>query len=104
MLIKSSDGFVDKIVNRQKDLTEKLKVLTFLHKCFEITHKMIQKEINRVAGSFEMNLSFDSSSSFNLEELRRAQAKVNDLLMSTEDRLVALKTWIPPTMPFLGFF
>jgi hypothetical protein len=45
-----------------------------------------------------------SSSPFTLEELQQAQSKIIDLLASIEKRMATLKTWIPPTMPFLGFF
>jgi hypothetical protein len=48
--------------------------------------------------------SSSSSSPFTLEELQQAQSKINDLLTSIEKRMSTLKTWIPPTMPFLGFF
>jgi len=48
--------------------------------------------------------SYPSSSPFTLEELQQAQSKINDLIASIEKRMATLKTWIPPTMPFLGFF
>jgi hypothetical protein len=48
--------------------------------------------------------SSNSASPFTLEELQQAQNKINDLLASIEKRMATLKTWIPPTMPFLGFF
>jgi len=48
--------------------------------------------------------SSNPSSPFTLEELQQAQKKINDLLTSIEIRMATLKTWIPPTMPFLGFF
>ena len=103
--IKSPDHFIDNIVNRQKDVAEKTKVLAFLNKCFMITHKVIQYEINSVLGaSAEQKKSNPVASPFTLDELQQAQSKVNDLIMGIERRMASLKTWIPPTMPFLGFF
>jgi hypothetical protein len=43
------------------------------------------------------------SSSFTLEELQEAQHKIHHLLQAIEERMETLKTWIPPTMPFLNF-
>ncbi len=103
--IKSSENFIDNIVNRQKDVAEKIKVLTFLTKCFEITRNVIQREIDHMLGLPEtIKKSSNPSSPFTLEELQQAQSKVNDLLTTIEKRMATLKTWIPPTMPFLGFF
>jgi len=103
--IKSSENFIDNIVNRQKDVADKIKVLTFLNKCFEITHNVIQREIDQMLGMPETTKkSLNPASPFTLEELQQAQSKINDLLASIEKRMAALKTWIPPTMPFLGFF
>ncbi len=48
--------------------------------------------------------SSNPSLSFTLEELQQVQSKVSDLLASIEKRMATLKAWIPPTMPFLGFF
>jgi len=48
--------------------------------------------------------SSNPSSPFTIEELQQAQNKVQDLLATIEKRMATLKTWIPPTMPFLGFF
>lgn len=103
--IKSTEQFIDNIVNRQKDVAEKTKVLAFLNKCFLITHKVIQYEINAVlSSSVTQKKSNYNPSPLTLEELQQAQSKINDLLMGIEKRLATLKTWIPPTMPFLGFF
>lgn len=86
-------------------MAEKLKVLTFLNKCFEITRDVIQQEIDYILGRpLTMKKSSNAPSSFTLEELQQAQSKINDLLTNIEKRLATLKTWIPPTMPFLGFF
>lgn len=82
-----------------------MKVLTFLNKCFEITRDVIQQEIDTILGrSSPMKKSSSSSSTFTLEELQQVQSKINDLLTIIEKRMATLKTWIPPTMPFLGFF
>jgi hypothetical protein len=43
------------------------------------------------------------SSAFSLEELERAHHEINDLYQVIEKRIDTLKTWIPPTMPFLNF-
>lgn len=84
-----------------------MKVLTFLNKCFEITRTVIQREIDHMLGVTDIinkKSSGPSASPFTLEELQQAQSKINDLLTSIEKRMATLKTWIPPTMPFLGFF
>lgn len=102
--IKSSENFVENLVGRQREVTEKIKVLTFLNKCFEITHDVIQREIDRMVGMpSAVKKSSNGSPSFSLEELQQAQSKVNDVLASIEKRMGAMKAWIPPTMPFLGF-
>ena len=90
-------------------MAHKVKVLTFLNKCFEMTHDVIQREIDRMIGMPTSALtavkksSRTTSTSFTLEELQQAQGKVNEVLTSIENRMAALKAWIPPTMPFLGF-
>ena len=92
-------------MNRQKDVSDKMKVLTFLNKCFEITRDVIQQEIDSILGrSLTMKKSSNAPSPFTLEELQQVQSKINDLLTIIEKRMGTLKTWIPPTMPFLGFF
>ena len=66
---------------------------------------MIQNEIDRMLGMpATIKKSTNPSSPFTLDELQQAQSKVNDLLVSIEKRMATLKAWIPPTMPFLGFF
>lgn len=103
--IKSPENFIDNIVNRQKDIADKVKVLTFLNKCFELTHNVIQREIDHMLGvNTIIKKSSNPSSPFTIEELQQAQNKVQDLLATIEKRMATLKTWIPPTMPFLGFF
>ncbi|CAF0731100.1 unnamed protein product [Adineta steineri] len=102
--IKSSENFIENIVSGQKDVADKIKVLTFLNKCFELTHKVIQREIDRMLGTSETMKKSSIPSPFSLEELQQAQVKINDLLIKIEKRMDTLKTWIPPTMPFLGFF
>merc|ERR1711939_948144 len=99
--IKSSENFIENIVNRQKDVADKIKVLTFLNKCFELTRNVIQREIDQMIGMPETikKSSNPASSPFTLEELQQAQNKINDLLTSIEKRMQTLKTWIPPTMP-----
>ncbi|CAF0849767.1 unnamed protein product [Adineta ricciae] len=107
--IRSSENFVENLVGRQKEITHKVKVLTFLNKCFEMTHDVIQREIDRMIGMPVSTLttvkksSRTTSTPFTLEELQQAQSKVNEVLTSIENRMAALKAWIPPTMPFLGF-
>ncbi|UJR28988.1 hypothetical protein I4U23_010206 [Adineta vaga] len=107
--IKSSENFIENLVGRQREVADKIKVLTFLNKCFEITHDVIQQEIDRMigmptTGQTAVKKSSSLSSSFTLEELQQVQGKVNDVLASIEKRMANLKAWIPPTMPFLGFF
>ena len=103
--ITSTEQFIENIVTGQKDIADKMRVLTFLNKCFEITHKVIQHEIDHMLGMPNTRKkSSNAPSPFTLEELQQAQSKINDLLISIEKRVATLKTWIPPTMPFLGFF
>ena len=92
--IPSSERFIDNIVNRQRGASGKLQVLIFLNRCFRITNKVLQRELNRL---------FDSTSLLTVEELQRAQSKVKELLRTIEKRMTMLKTWVPPTVPFLGF-
>ncbi|CAF2989899.1 unnamed protein product [Rotaria sp. Silwood2] len=103
--IKSSESFVENILNRYKEPAERMKVFTFLNKCFELTRNVIQREVDFMLGMSETQRnSAHSSSPFTLEELKQVQRKINDLLTSIEKQMEPLKTWIPPTMPFLGFF
>ncbi|CAF0777706.1 unnamed protein product [Rotaria sordida] len=103
--IKSSENFIENVVNRHKEPADRMKVLTFLNKCFELIRNVIQREINYMLEMSEIqNKSSHSQSPFTLEELKQAQRKTDDLLASIEKQMESLKTWIPPTMPFLGFF
>ncbi|CAF3358512.1 unnamed protein product [Rotaria socialis] len=103
--IKSSETFIQNIVNRHKEPAERMEVLSFLNKCFELTHKVIQREIDYMLGmpGTQKKSSYPPPI-FTLEELKQAQKKVDELLTSIQKQIQSLKTWIPPTMPFLGFF
>jgi hypothetical protein len=70
--IKSSEDFIDNIIDHQKHFLGKLQILKFLDKCFRLTKIIIQHEISRI-------------------------------LYVIKERMTALKSWIPPTIPFLGF-
>ncbi|CAF5005073.1 unnamed protein product, partial [Rotaria sp. Silwood1] len=94
----------ENVVNRHKEPADRMKVLTFLTKCFELTRNVIQRELDLMLATSETPDKPLHSSPFTLEELQQAQRKLNDLLTSIEKQVESLKTWIPPTMPFLGFF
>ncbi|CAF1349663.1 unnamed protein product [Rotaria sp. Silwood1] len=102
--IRSSENFIENVVNRHKEPADRMKVLTFLTKCFELTRNVIQRELDLMLATSETPDKPLHSSPFTLEELQQAQRKLNDLLTSIEKQVESLKTWIPPTMPFLGFF
>ncbi len=70
-----------------------------------MTRNVVQREIDHLLGVSEtIKNSSNPSSPFTLVELQLAESKINDLLTIIEKRMATLKTWIPPTMPFLGFF
>lgn len=103
--IKSSENFIDTIVNRQRENKQKIKVLTFLNRCLEITRMMIQYEIDgKLNDKQNPGENSHRQLSYSLDELDQAQQKVEDLLLVVEQRLNDLKNWLPPTIPFLGFF
>lgn len=103
--IKSTENFIENIVNRHQEPAERMKVLSFLNKCFELTRNVIQREMDYMLGmSGAQKKSSHVQPPFTLEELQQAQRKVNDLLTNIQKQTESLKTWIPPTMPFLGFF
>jgi hypothetical protein len=78
-------------------------MLKFLNNCFQITNTLIQREINRLLDVSNTNKKSLFSLSFTLEELQEAQSEINNLLDVINERMDILKTWIPPTMPFLNF-
>jgi hypothetical protein len=104
--VRSSDNLLEKILHRQKDAKDKIKVLIFMNKCFALTRQLVDREIQQLkrTATTTNNKSSYSTVSFTLDELQHVQSKIDDLLIGIEQRLVTLRTWIPPTMPFLGFF
>lgn len=101
--IKSSEDFIDDIINHQKQDVNKIKILQFLNKCFQVTDEIIQREIHQLLNPPNTNKKSLTSSSFTLEELQEAQHKIHNLLDVIRERIAILKAWIPPTMPFLSF-
>lgn len=91
--IKSSERFIDRILDRQKEFSDQMKILKFLNNCFRIADTFIRREM--------IHPRFFSSL-FTFEELERAHQQINDLLRVIDTRMNTVKTWIPPTIPFLN--
>jgi hypothetical protein len=101
--IKSSEDFIDDIINRENQVVNKVKILKFLKNYFQIINTLIQHEINRLSNVSNANKKSLFSISFTLKDLQEAQNKINSLLQIIEQQMDILKIWIPPTMPFLNF-
>lgn len=82
---------------------DQLKILKFLNKCFRTTKILIEMEIKSLSDVSNTNTKSLFSLSFTLEDLQEAENKINILLYVIDERVNTLKTWIPPTMPFLNF-
>ncbi|CAF0774064.1 unnamed protein product [Didymodactylos carnosus] len=93
--IKSNDLFIDNLVAKQSSVTQKYKLLLFLKKCFESTIERINQELVQPS---------NDKSTLTLEDFQQAELKVQDILQVIQKRLAMVKSYIPPTMPFLGFF
>ena len=79
-----------------------MKVLLFLRKCFQITDTVIERELTRLSDPSHMHHTSEPESSLMIEDLQQAQRKIDNLLNVIEQRMASLKTWIPPTISFLG--
>jgi hypothetical protein len=101
--IKSSEDFIDNIIDHQKHFLGKLQILKFLDKCFRLTKIIIQHEISRILNVSNTNKEALVLSSVPLKELQQTQHEIDNLLYVIKERMTALKSWIPPTIPFLGF-
>jgi len=101
--IKSSEDFIDDIINRENQVVNRLKIVKFLKNCFQIIDTLIQGEINRLLDISNTNKKSPFSIPFTFKELQEAQRKMNSLLQIIEQKMTILKTWIPPTMPFINF-
>jgi hypothetical protein len=74
-----------------------------LDRCFKLTNIFIQHEIYRILNASSTNKKSAFILTLTLEELQQAQHKINNLLYVIDKRMAMLKSFIPPTMPFLGF-
>ena len=83
-------------INQQEHIFEKIKILQFLNKYFQITNKVIQCEID-----YSFNTESIFPVPFTLEELKEAQDGIYNLLQIIKDRMNLFTSRIPPTMPFL---
>lgn len=91
--IKSSERFIDRIIDRQREFSDQIKILQFLNNCFRLTDTFIRREM--IQPRFFASL-------FTFDELERAHQQINELLRVIDIRLNTVKTWIPPTIPFLN--
>ncbi|CAF1369194.1 unnamed protein product [Adineta steineri] len=101
--IKSNEEFIDNIINHHSQVVDKLKILHFLKNCFQITHAIIQQEINYITDMLIVNKKSSAAPLQTITELQEAQDKIETLINVIDERTMLLKTWVPPTIPFLSF-
>lgn len=100
--IRSSDKFIDNVLSRQQGPMGKMKVLTFLNRCFRLAQSAIERDLEQLLDPMNPNPTSVISSTLTVEQLQKAQYQLNELQYSIKKQIDSLKQWIPPTIPFLG--
>lgn len=85
------ENFIDRILQNQKNISNKIKILKFLQEYFQIIQQVL------IHQSSELLLMLTKT------ELDNAHLEIQHLLESIDRRLKIFRSFIPPTMPFLNF-
>lgn len=96
--LRLKETFIDRILQKQKDLSNKIKILKFLQEYFQTIQQILSNELFKF-------IHEPSELLFTLTkpELDKAYSEIQHLLESIDRRLKIFRSLIPPTMPFLNF-